>query len=181
MIFEVEQKFPVDDLAAIESRLKELDAHFAAAIQQTDQYYAHPSRDFGVTDEALRIRAVNDECVITYKGPRIDTETKTRKELEIPLAENTETAIAQLLEVLGFVPVMRVEKVRVPVTLQYDDTTVAVALDRVQDLGSFVELEVVVATESEISAAKAVIGQLAARFGLGNFERRSYLELLLGR
>ena len=44
-----------------------------------------PCRDFAQTDEALRIRTVGDTSFVTYKGPKLDATTKTRRELELPL------------------------------------------------------------------------------------------------
>jgi len=78
MQFEVEQKFPVADLADVENRLAALGATFVDEVVQVDRYFAHPSRDFAKTDEAIRIRQVGDANFITYNGPKIDTTTKTR-------------------------------------------------------------------------------------------------------
>ena len=38
------------------SRLEELGGEYQAELRQVDSYFAHPARDFAVTDEALRIR-----------------------------------------------------------------------------------------------------------------------------
>ena len=54
------------------------------------------------------------------------------------------------------------------------------ALDKVEPLGSFVELEID-ADEAEVNTAKKCLASLAAELGLGPGERRSYLELLLGK
>jgi len=79
MKYEVEKKFPVADLAEIVPKLDQLRATFSDPVLQIDRYFAHPVRDFSSTDEALRIRSVADENRITYKGPKIDATTKTRK------------------------------------------------------------------------------------------------------
>ena len=112
MHYEVEQKFPVHDLAAIEAQLVALGARLGAGIEQLDRYFAHPCRDFARTDEALRIRQVGPRCFVTYKGPKIDPTTKTRREIELPLSDAPE-GVAQwtaLLEALGFQPVAEVRK-----------------------------------------------------------------------
>ena len=79
MQYEVELKFPVADLGAIEARLVELGTRFDEAVTQVDRYFAHPARDFARTDEALRIRQVGNACYVTYKGPKVDAATKTRR------------------------------------------------------------------------------------------------------
>ena len=90
MMYEVESKFHADDLAQTEQRLVELGAMRGKLVQQVDQYYLHPARDFISTDEALRIRTVGDRSVVTYKGPMLDAVTKTRKEIEIPFGATPE-------------------------------------------------------------------------------------------
>ncbi|HEV3416284.1 MAG TPA: class IV adenylate cyclase [Pirellulales bacterium] len=182
MRFEVEQKFPVPDLAEIERRLIELGAAIQAPVEQADLYYAHPVRDFALTDEALRIRRVGEQNFITYKGSKIDPTTKTRREIELSLAGGAEGAKAwgELLEALGFRPVVEVRKRRRTAKLEWHGQQVEAALDEVEPLGNFVELEID-ADEAEVQDAKACLASLAAELNLGKGERRSYLELLLGK
>ena len=179
-MFEVEQKFNVETHAGVEGQLRELGARFAEPIEQVDRYFAHPQRDFASTDEALRIRCVGDENYITYKGPKIDTATKTRREIELPLRSGTEHAeqFAELLQALGFEPVASVRKIRRSAALRYQDWDFEVALDEVTSLGTFVELELA-ADSSQLDAARERLHTLAAQLNLTNVERRSYLELLL--
>ncbi len=182
MRFEVEQKFPVADLSHIEQRLLELGTTIESPVVQVDLYYAHPARDFAQTDEALRIRRVGKQNFITYKGSKIDAATKTRREIELPLASG-EQAVAdwgELLEALGFKPVAEVHKTRWSGQLDWQGDQVQVALDKVEPLGSFVELEID-AEEADVSQAKECLASLATELGLGPGERRSYLELLLGK
>ena len=54
--YEVEQKFVVADLQQVIDQLTARDIEVSDAERQLDTYYAHPSRDFASTDEALRIR-----------------------------------------------------------------------------------------------------------------------------
>lgn len=180
MKFEVEQKFPVEDLADIECRLASAGATFTDVVIQVDRYLAHPSRDFAKTDEAIRIRQVGDANFITYKGPKIDATTKTRKEMELPLHDGVEQAEqwASLLEVLGFSPVAVVCKRRRHAHIAWQDAEIEVALDQVEDLGDFVELEVS-ADEATLDTAKSKVQSLADELGLSGSEQRSYLELLL--
>jgi adenylate cyclase class 2 len=181
MHYEVEQKFPVADLCATERRLVELGARLDDAIRQSDGYLAHPARDFRRTDEALRIRRVGNDCYVTYKGPKIDKTTKTRREIELPLAGGVEGArqFRELLLALGFTPVADVNKTRRTAHLMYQGRRVEVALDEVDGLGVFVELELS-ADDDELEAAKDKLHALATELSLRNPERRSYLHLLLG-
>jgi adenylate cyclase, class 2 len=180
MPIEVEQKFAVADLAEIERRLESLSPRDREAVEQVDTYFNHPCRDFGQTDEALRLRQVGGRNFFTFKGPKLDTTTKTRREVEIELASGPRSAAeaVQLLEALGFNKVAEVRKHRVEFTVRWAERDIKVALDRVADLGSFVELEAI-ADEREVGQAREKLASLAQRLEFSNSERRSYLEMLL--
>ena len=107
MTYEVEQKFPVADMAALESKLESLGATIAEPHGEIDLYFAHPGRNFAETDEALRIRRKGASNYITYKGPKIDRTTKTRQEIELPLppGDDAPEAWVGLLAALGFAAV----------------------------------------------------------------------------
>lgn len=180
-MYEVEQKYHVTDPAAVQKRLLALGATWEDEIQQVDRYFAHPSRDFSQTDEALRIRQVGDENFVTYKGPKIDRTTKTRRELELSLAGGPDFAadFSQLLTLLGFSFVAAVQKMRRKAAVTWDGAPVEVVLDRVERVGNYVELEVM-ANETELDDAKKRLASLGSELELTIVERRSYLELLLG-
>src|SRR5262245_19850499 len=131
MQYEVEQKHRVADLASLVSKLQERGSQFEKPIRQSDTYYAHPCRDFAKTDEALRIRTVSDASFVTYKGPKLDTTTKTRREIELPLDPDDRdgSQFASLLEALGFKRVAIVSKHRRPFRIDVDDSEVEGALD----------------------------------------------------
>jgi adenylate cyclase class 2 len=180
MEYEVEQKYPVVDLAQVEASLKTLHASAQPSIEQTDLYFSHPSKDFARTDEALRIRRVGQDNFVTYKGPKLDAATKTRQELEIPLQSGQEgfDQFSSLLSALGFRPVREVRKLRRPFELRWQDRLVHVVLDDVTSVGTFVELELVVGPD-EVEAAKECIALLANQLRLDQPDRRSYLEMLI--
>jgi adenylate cyclase, class 2 len=180
MTIEVEQKFRVADALSLERQLAALGASKGATDLQVDSYFGHPLRDFGSTDEALRLRRVGLRNYLTYKGPKLDAVTKTRREIEIPLADGERAAhdAAKLLEALSFKPIADVCKRRLHYTLLWQDRQVTVSLDQIEGLGDFVELEIM-ATGDNMDEARRAIGSLARRLHLSNGERRSYLELLL--
>jgi adenylate cyclase class 2 len=191
-VYEVEQKYPVADVKAIEDRLGRLGASWHGTAEQVDRYFNHPSRDFAVTDEALRLRSTAAGVAITWKGPRLDATAKTRREIELPLATAAVPAAAEapsavpamldhwteLLEALGFRRVREVAKRRRLATVAWEGAAIEVALDHVADLGDFMELELQ-ADAAGITAAAARIESLARELGCSNAEPRSYLEMLL--
>ncbi len=182
MKIEVELKFPVGDLSQLRQQLTELGADWFDTRDEEDTYYAHPSRDFARTDEALRIRRVGRSARITYKGPRLDAETKSRRELELPLGESEAATDgwASLLEALGFRPVATVRKHRFKARVLWQGREIEASLDEVELVGTFIELELVV-EDQDFDGARDAIRLLAEYLGLSGGERRSYLELLLTR
>lgn len=180
MQYEVEMKFPVAEMMALEAKLARLSATIFAPKTEVDTYFAHPGRDFAKTDEALRIRRKGIANFITYKGPKIDPTTKTRHEIDLPLPPGEETAQAWtgMLAALGFTVVGEVRKSRRKAQVDWQDRSVEVSLDDVERLGTFAELELVVQPE-DVEAAKACVASLAKHLGLETGERRSYLELVL--
>jgi adenylate cyclase class 2 len=180
MPIEVEQKFAVRDRPALVSRLAALHPSATRTEVQVDTYFAHPSRDFAHTDEALRLRCVDQCNYITYKGPKLDATTKTRREIEIALPPGKSAAAkaGELLTALGFTRVGVVSKRRDHMSVLWQDQEIVIALDTVESLGEFVELEIV-SIENEVAVARDRLLSLADHLQLSNAQRRSYLELLL--
>ncbi len=182
MPYEVELKFSLDDAERLSAQLDALQAERGTPIEQVDRYFNHPSRDFAQTDEALRIRTMNDRSLLTYKGPLLDTETKTRLEIELPVGVNAADAprLAELLRNLSFHEVRSVHKTRTPFRLCWEERELELALDDVTGLGLFFEIETL-AEEPDLDAARQSILRFAAKLGLNNSQRKSYLQLLLER
>ncbi len=176
MSIEVEAKAYCEDLLEIEERIKGLGAEFVSELEQVDTYFNHPTRDFAQTDEALRIRRAGEKATFTYKGPKIDSQTKTREELKVELSDGD--AMRDVLLKLGFSEVGVVKKLR----KKYQVGEFKVCLDEVEGLGSFVELEVEVPSgdQDEIARSRDDILKTMNDWGLSKIERKSYLELLLG-
>lgn len=180
MLYEVEQKYPLEEFDTIFERLEEFGASFGPPLEQVDRYFSHPARDFSSTDEALRIRSVGEENRVTYKGPKIDQTTKTRREIELPLpsGESTPAAYQELFDALGFQAVATVRKDRRSAVIEWGGHTLSIALDEVAGLGRYIELEIA-ADESALDSARAVLAELAEQLKLTGAERRGYLDMLL--
>jgi adenylate cyclase class 2 len=160
----------------VRDRLCELEVQSVGTVRQIDTYYDHPTRAFGETDEALRIRRETAdetaETKVTYKGPLLEAESKTRTELETTVG--SEKTFAAILEKLGFEPAATVEKTRE--RFEYEEYTIS--LDTVSGLGEFLEVE----TEAEvIEPAREGAIDVLDRLGFDAAEqiRTSYLGLLL--
>ena len=179
MQFEVERKFWVNDFKVMLTGLDTLGSSVDEGVEQVDQYFNHPSKDFVKTDEVLRIRNVGDANFVTYKGARIDSTTKTRHELELPLGDGPQNLkdFGSMLTLLGFSPIMTVRKFRRKAMCDWEGIPIEICLDEIDQLGTFVELEATTDARG-LENAKERLSSLAAQLGLTRSERRSYLELL---
>ncbi|WP_227373829.1 class IV adenylate cyclase [Haladaptatus halobius] len=176
-MYEVEVKVRADH-ATVRERLRELGARSLGAVTQEDFYYDAPHRDFAETDEALRVRREADEEgtaeVVTYKGPLVEEESKTRKEHETVVGDGD--TVDSLLSALGFEAAATVHKERE----RYELDGYLVVLDSVTGLGEFVEVEIK-AEEDAVESARDGAYDVLRDLGLDPDEqvRTSYLGLLL--
>ena len=183
---EVEQKFHLDDPRRFESALRSVGAAEAPIEQHADTYYRHPARDFAQTREALRIRRLvthrgQSIALVTYKGPYLPGEVKSRPELEwrIDVGDEGGRNFAQLLGHLGFIEALTVAKSRRPFTLDRGGRCVVVSIDDAGSLGYFSEIETIAENATVVPDCQQIVASLAADLGLDRPERRSYLTMAL--
>ena len=178
MSYEVELKYAISDMPQLLEKLEQFGLQFGEAVEEHDTFYQHPSKDFVATDECLRIRHRAGEYIITYKGPKVDRETKTRQEIELFLADNATTAKQweRLLQALGFHAAAELKKMRRSAGLIYREQKYELTLDHIDGLGDFIELELF-ADETQLDDARRQIKSLAATLGLTQPITASYLEL----
>jgi adenylate cyclase, class 2 len=172
-MLEVELKVKIPSLDPVRNQLARKNAHSCGKVHEHDIYYNAPHRDFGLTDEAVRVRYTDDHAVVTYKGPKIKKfGLKAREELNFAVesGQTFETMISRL----GFTKTLEVNKWRETFRLG----TVSVSLDIVEGLGTFAEIEVI--TENETDNPTDRIEKIAKEIGVeGEAILESYLELLL--
>ncbi len=180
--WEVEQKFVVSNEQQLLERLAELDAKQMETELHVDTYMAHPCRDFRLTDEAFRLRQYNSQACVTYKGKRLPGNVKTRPEIELPIRQADIPQWLEMMQHLGFHPKPEVRKTRRVFSLTISDQQpYTVALDEVASLGSFAEIELIIADLGMLDEARSRIETLSQSLGLTQIQPRSYLSLLLAK
>jgi adenylate cyclase class 2 len=170
---EYEVKIRVESLQPVRNRLAALGLRPETNLTERDFYFNSPARDFGRTDEALRIRSTAEGTSLTYKGPKIGVAGVKGRE-EIIVSVNPERAMEEILLRLGFTLTTVVEKTREA----YRVEGAFVALDEVEGLGSFVEIEAPpgLGVDEAIALIGRVRGELEAK---GEETPLSYLEMIL--
>lgn len=192
-MFEIEQKYHVDDRHDLVERLTAAAAVLVSEQVNDDTYYNHPCRDFAETGEALRVRRVDGIPMVTYKGTKLPGDVKAREELEWRLdpGDTYGVSMERLLTHLGFCRVATVSKRRQTYRIgaDDDDDPMTVTIDHVPALawagrsGLFAEIECVLSsdtpTDEQIRNARKRITQMAGTLKLNQPESRSYLRMQL--
>jgi len=174
-MLEIEVKAKVKSGRKLEEALHKIGAKFDKEVEEEDIYFSHPSRDFGKTDEALRLRKMTKpkkEFFLTYKGKKIDKITKTREELTINIRNADYEKTKEILLKLGFKEVMEIKKRR----KLYKFKDFLISIDFVKNLGTFAEIE----KKGKKYDAEEMLGFMK-KLGLGKSITKSYLELLMER
>ncbi|MBE0536174.1 MAG: class IV adenylate cyclase [Phycisphaerae bacterium] len=155
MCLEVELKIKVDDLTAVAGRLADLGAAHRDDFTHLDTFYGDAEGVLIRAGSALRLRRqagrAGEKAVLTYKGPRQNGRFKTRKEIEVEIADPD--AMDALLAAMGCRRELVLEKRRTLWEYQECD----VCLDELPILGSFVEVE---------GASEEVIEEVSGDLGL---------------
>ncbi len=169
---EIEIKAFCNDMEQMRKKILNEGGSYVGVLQENDDYFNHPCRNFAETDEALRIRRSGDMAVVTYKGPKLSEKAKTRYEREVSIDDPA--GFQAIIEKLGFSRTGSVNKKRE----EYMIGEILVCLDTVESLGTFVELEL---RSEESEEAEKDIFELAEKLELTNFTRKSYLEMVLDK
>ena len=186
-MIEVEIKLPLrrqektEETGRIAEVLCSMGFRKAARFRQRDTYFDNAAREIRGGGKALRIRETEDlmKGVVTaelnFKGPRMDQVSMTRQELETEVGQ-AETG-RRILAALGFSPVLpEVVKERT----EYRREEITAALDRVEGLGDFLELEILADEETENGKVLQKLEELLGELGyqMGDTVTRSYLSML---
>ncbi|MBN2063502.1 MAG: class IV adenylate cyclase [Sedimentisphaerales bacterium] len=137
MNLEVEAKFKVKDIEPFEQTLIDLEADFVHIVRQTDTYFSsHKVMRKGTGMRIRKEKTAEDEITwITFKGPRLRGEFKSRNEIELQV-DDADKALT-LLQELTLNPTLTIDKLR----KIYELDGCQVCLDKVNRLGMFIEIE----------------------------------------
>lgn len=148
-----------------------MNAEFKAKLIQKDCYFSPPpARTIG-RGSILRVREETYEreikrIVLSYKTPNIlDKGVETREETEVEVLSDIQT-VTGLVERLGAKPLVTVTKERTEYTLGYEGASFNITLDRVETLGSFVEIEIVSSRKDDVNELIMLGGRLARKIGI---------------
>ena len=194
-MIEVEIKTRITNPEDLKKKFEKLNGVYKLSLLHEDTYYNMPKelRDFKKTDEALRIRKSREfqrdstekkitTYYFTYKGKKIDSLTKSRKELEIKVNDGLQ--LREILKSLGFREIFTVKKERELYEFNYKEYLVEALIDYIPILNEhFMEVEIQVDTKDKLDETREVLFRFLSQFGIKreNSIRESYLELIAAK
>ena len=132
---EVEIKFLVDDLRALERKLRAAGFRLRTAFtRERNTLYDLPGEDLRRRDELFRLRQYGKKWKLTHKSKGQSGRHKSRVETETEVADGKK--MDAILGAIGFEPHFRYEKFRA----EYSDGQGDVVLDRTP-IGNLAEIE----------------------------------------
>ncbi|TXT65814.1 MAG: CYTH domain protein [Promethearchaeota archaeon] len=192
-MIEVEIKVLILDPDRYRRMFMEQGGVYKASFLHEDTYFNMPEglRDFKTSDEALRIRQSVEfnknnpkekktTHYLTYKGAKLDSSTKTRRELETKVEEGVITK--EILILLGFREILTVKKERELYEFIYNEKKVEVLIDYIPTLDHyFIEAEILAQGEEKVEENREILFNFLNQFNITkqNSIRRSYLELII--
>jgi len=158
MPIEIEAKFKVESLEPYIERVVQSGGEWLDELEQGDQFFDHADHSLLKADSGLRLRIekgrkTTNRIQLCFKGPRQKGQYKRREEIEFDISD--EKMATMLLEALGFITTLVVEKTRRLAQLD----SCQVCLDEVNGLGSFIEIEGPDETEVEQVAIKLKLNE----------------------
>ncbi|GAA3679210.1 hypothetical protein GCM10022224_049270 [Nonomuraea antimicrobica] len=158
---EIEVKYRVSDLEALEAALTRYGVHLSAPVRQDDQAYAEPGWQYGqskIGRAFARLRTQDGRHLFTVKKPQANEMACLEHETWVADREQMHHAIVAM----GFSPTVRIVKTRR--TAMHGDMTVCV--DEVEHAGVFVEIERTVHGTESGTAVQAELDAFARDLGV---------------
>jgi len=136
---EIEIQVQIEKIKPLEKFL-ESNAKFIGDFHQVDEYFTPAHRNFldkRPTNEWLRLRNANSKYYINYKNWHHGKDGKSHHADEFETVVEEIDQLRNIFKVLNFKPIITVDKTR---TI-YHYKKYEIAIDKVKNLGTFVEVE----------------------------------------
>ncbi len=173
MAFEVELKARLSRPEAVEARAAELGT-FEEEVAKEDVYFRRQGETSRLPEDRFRLRREAGRAVVTYKERVEAGGVEVNREVEFGVDQAH--AFFQFAHRFGFEPfVVKRKQSRV-----YRVGRARVELNRVEHLGPFAEIEILVDDETHVPAARIELARLLVKLGLDetDLEPRRYIDLI---
>jgi adenylate cyclase class 2 len=158
---EIEVKYRIGNLAAVERALADRGAVLSAPLYQDDQAYAERGWAYGQPKAGVTFARLRTQCgrhLFTVKRPLENEMVCMEHETEIA----DRAAMHQAVLAMGFVPTVRIVKIRRTAAMG----DVAVCVDDVERAGLFLEMEKLVGSGSAALRVQAELDGIVQSLGV---------------
>jgi adenylate cyclase class 2 len=160
-VCEVEVKYRVCDLAALESALSVRGIVLSASVFQDDQAYARVGWEYGQSKIGVpfaRLRTERGRHLLTVKTPLANEQSCVEHESEVADREQMHAAVQQM----GFYPTVRIRKTRRTAAVG----SMSLCVDEVDGIGVFLEIERIVHPDEAGERVQAELDWFARALGV---------------
>ena len=193
MAFEIELKARITDTKALKERLFLLGS-FLNEFEKYDTYWISEGQapvTVRVRNEKIKTSdALLEKTLVTYKNKEIINSTEVNRELEFSVSDAE--AFAELLQLAGFLPVIKKEKIgwawqitdrpELPGDNSPGSQPILAELSHVKKLGFFLELEILTESRDDrtIAETQERLFSLLEKLGIepDKIEERPYTSML---
>lgn len=164
-------------------KIKEI-ASFVKVSEKKDIYFAPIAfkRENLYKEALFRIRRKGDEQILSYKKKQVKDKTEINDEHEIDVSSQNLAELRDFFQHIGFFPF--IEKTKKTNLYKYSknkDFDVLIEHNLIEDLGEFIEIEILTEDSSQIENASNIISKLFQEIGIleSEIEPRYYIDLLM--
>lgn len=146
---ETEKKYYCMEPEELEKKAQDMGFDLISKSSESDEYFTDINNEFIKNRTCLRIRKVDNKSMeITFKGKSTSFLSQYCKlENNISADINQYDNYISFFSSLGFYSYVVVEKERVTYSMKKDEYSYSIMLDKLKDIGGFVEFEIVVEQE----------------------------------
>lgn len=138
-----------ENYSSIYEKIKKENFIFVSENIEEDTYYTDKEEAFIKDRICLRTRKINDEFLeLTYK-PKVDDKLEKygKKEINVELKVKDYDDIKYIIEELGYIEYVSFKKHRETFSKKIDDIEYNIMIDKIENIGNFIELEILTDTE----------------------------------
>ena len=163
---ELEASYVLEEGYNVYEKLNKNGFVFESKTVEEDTYYTDKEEVFIKDRVCLRTRKTNEDMLeLTYK-PKTDdnTEKYGKREVNIELNVKDYEDIKFVISQLGYVEYVSFKKLREVYSKNIDGVQYSVMVDKIDGVGEYIELELLVDTEEEKGKLKVKLDEFVAMF-----------------
>ena len=174
-VIELEASFHLDEnYEQILKRIEEQGFQFSKSIVEEDTYFTDKDLSFIKDRICLRTRKTNEDFLeLTYK-PKTDNNTEKygKREVNLKIDAKDYADTKYIIEELGYVEYVSFKKYRKIYTKIMNDFEYNIMIDEIENIGKFIELEILANTEEEKEKLHNALDNFVEKIGCKNLQEK---------